>query len=97
MTFTIYPAIDVREGRVVRLRQADYGQEKRYADYPGVLAERYAAAPTLSFALRLSESTGEQIHAVALRCEGNLPSTGNRIAADGIGCTLIARGSAGAV
>ena len=29
MSFTVYPAIDVREGRVVRLRQGDYAQETR--------------------------------------------------------------------
>lgn len=42
--FTVYPAIDVRDGRVVRLRQGDYAQETRYADDPIVVAERYAAA-----------------------------------------------------
>lgn len=43
MNFTVYPAIDVREGRVVRLRQGDYSQETRYAADPGELAQRYAA------------------------------------------------------
>jgi phosphoribosylformimino-5-aminoimidazole carboxamide ribotide isomerase len=42
--FTLYPAIDVREGRVVRLRQGDYAQETRYAEDPLELASRYAAA-----------------------------------------------------
>jgi phosphoribosylformimino-5-aminoimidazole carboxamide ribotide isomerase len=42
MTFTIYPAIDVRDGRVVRLRQGDYAQETRYPDAPLALALRYA-------------------------------------------------------
>ena len=41
--FTVYPAIDVREGRVVRLKQGDYAQETRYADEPLALAARYAA------------------------------------------------------
>lgn len=40
--FTLYPAIDVREGRVVRLRQGDYAQETRYPDAPFDLARRYA-------------------------------------------------------
>ncbi|WP_462115466.1 1-(5-phosphoribosyl)-5-[(5-phosphoribosylamino)methylideneamino]imidazole-4-carboxamide isomerase, partial [Lysobacter xanthus] len=44
MSFTVYPAIDVREGRVVRLRQGDYAQETRYSDDPLAVAERYAAA-----------------------------------------------------
>jgi phosphoribosylformimino-5-aminoimidazole carboxamide ribotide isomerase len=44
MTFTVYPAIDVRDGRVVRLRQGDYAQETRYADDAFALASRYAQA-----------------------------------------------------
>ena len=39
----LFPAIDVRGGRVVRLRQGDYAQETRYADDPLTLAKRYAA------------------------------------------------------
>ena len=42
--FTVYPAIDVREGRVVRLRQGDYAQETRYPDAPLEVAARYARA-----------------------------------------------------
>ncbi|KFN48930.1 HisA/HisF-related TIM barrel protein [Arenimonas composti] len=44
MTIQLLPAIDVREGRVVRLRQGDYEQEIRYADDPLAVAERYAEA-----------------------------------------------------
>lgn len=44
MSFTVYPAIDVRAGRVVRLRQGDYAAETRYADDPLILAKRYADA-----------------------------------------------------
>lgn len=40
--FILYPAIDVRGGRVVRLRQGDYAQETRYADDPLAVAVRYA-------------------------------------------------------
>lgn len=43
MTVLLYPAIDVREGRVVRLQQGDYARETRYADDPFELAARYAA------------------------------------------------------
>lgn len=43
MTLALYPAIDVRAGRVVRLRQGDYGRETRYPDAPLELAKRYAA------------------------------------------------------
>jgi phosphoribosylformimino-5-aminoimidazole carboxamide ribotide isomerase len=41
--FTVYPAIDVRDGRVVRLRQGDYARETRYSENPLALAERYAS------------------------------------------------------
>ena len=40
---TLYPAIDVRDGRVVRLRQGDYDRETRYAGAPLDVAARYAA------------------------------------------------------
>jgi phosphoribosylformimino-5-aminoimidazole carboxamide ribotide isomerase len=42
MSYTLYPAIDVREGRVVRLAQGDYARETRYTDDPLALAMRYA-------------------------------------------------------
>lgn len=44
MSFTVYPAIDVRAGRVVRLRQGDYADETRYGDDPLAFALRYAEA-----------------------------------------------------
>ncbi|MEO5629304.1 MAG: 1-(5-phosphoribosyl)-5-[(5-phosphoribosylamino)methylideneamino]imidazole-4-carboxamide isomerase [Thermomonas sp.] len=43
MSTVLYPAIDVRDGRVVRLQQGDYARETRYADDPFELASRYAA------------------------------------------------------
>lgn len=42
-TFEVYPAIDVRNGRVVRLVQGDYARETRYGDDPLALAQAYAA------------------------------------------------------
>lgn len=44
MSFTVYPAIDVRGGRVVRLRQGDYAEETHYGDDPLAFAQRYAEA-----------------------------------------------------
>jgi len=44
MSFIVYPAIDVREGRVVRLKQGDYARETDYATNPLRLAQRYADA-----------------------------------------------------
>jgi hypothetical protein len=35
----------------------------------GVSAVRYAATPTLAFALTITESTGARVHAIALRCQ----------------------------
>lgn len=44
MSFTVYPAIDLREGRVVRLYQGDYERQTEYAVDPLQLAHDYAAA-----------------------------------------------------
>ncbi len=38
-------------------------------DCVGARAERYAAAPTIVFRLRVSESTGEAVHCLVLRCQ----------------------------
>lgn len=43
MSFEIIPAIDVRDGRVVRLAQGDYGRETRFAVDPVALARQYEA------------------------------------------------------
>lgn len=40
----IYPAIDIRKGRVVRLSQGDQARETVYADDPVAQAERFVAA-----------------------------------------------------
>jgi len=44
MGLTIYPAIDVRGGRVVRLTQGDYAREIAYDADPFAMAMRYADA-----------------------------------------------------
>lgn len=44
MNFTCYPAIDVRNGAVVRLRQGDYARETRYDDDPFARAMSFADA-----------------------------------------------------
>lgn len=43
MSFTIFPAIDLREGRVVRLRQGDPSAQTTYSDDPAEVAARWAA------------------------------------------------------
>ena len=42
MTAQLYPSIDLRGGRVVRLRQGDYDRETTYDDDPVAVAERFA-------------------------------------------------------
>jgi len=41
MSFIIYPAIDIRGGKCVRLFQGDYAQETVYADSPLEMAKRW--------------------------------------------------------
>lgn len=41
--FTIYPAIDLRNGHVVRLRQGDPSQQTTYSDNPSAVAKRWAS------------------------------------------------------
>lgn len=40
--FEILPAIDLRGGRVVRLRQGDFARETQYSDDPSEVARRFA-------------------------------------------------------
>ena len=42
MTFIIYPAIDLRRGQVVRLRQGDPDAQTTFADDPAAVARRWA-------------------------------------------------------
>lgn len=44
MDFTVYPALDIRDGRVVRLAQGDYARETRYGDDPLPRALAFAQA-----------------------------------------------------
>ncbi len=43
-TFTIYPAIDLREGQVVRLKQGDPKAQTIYSDDPGQIAYKWLNA-----------------------------------------------------
>lgn len=43
-TFTIYPAIDIRGGRVVRLRQGDFDREDVFSADPASVARTFAEA-----------------------------------------------------
>jgi phosphoribosylformimino-5-aminoimidazole carboxamide ribotide isomerase len=44
VTFIIYPAIDLRRGQVVRLRQGDPAAQTTYSDDPAAVARRWAGA-----------------------------------------------------
>ena len=44
MSFEVIPAIDIRDGRVVRLAQGDYSRETRFDADPVALAAAYEAA-----------------------------------------------------
>ncbi len=44
MSFTVYPALDIRNGLVVRLLQGDYAQQTTYGDDPLPRAQAFAAA-----------------------------------------------------
>ena len=43
MTAQLFPSIDLRGGRVVRLRQGDYARETAYGDDPVAVAENFCA------------------------------------------------------
>ncbi len=47
-----------------------------------VFAEQYAAAPQLTARLRIEESTGEAIHAIALRCQVRIEPAKRRYSED---------------
>ena len=40
--FTVYPAVDVRGGAVVRLLKGDYDQETRYPDDPVSVSDHHS-------------------------------------------------------
>jgi phosphoribosylformimino-5-aminoimidazole carboxamide ribotide isomerase len=41
MSFTVYPAIDLRDGKVVRLKEGDPARMKAYSDDPAQTARRW--------------------------------------------------------
>lgn len=51
MSFTVYPALDIRNGQVVRLLQGDYARETRYGDDPLARAQQFAAVGAASMHL----------------------------------------------
>ena len=68
-TFEIIPAIDLRGGQVVRLRQGDFGRETVYSDDPVAVARRFADAGArwLHVVDLDGARTGEAINGSAVR------------------------------
>ncbi len=66
--FTIYPAIDLRNGCVVRLRQGDPSQQITYSDNPSAVAKRWVnEGATWLHVVNLDGAFGDQVAARANR------------------------------
>ena len=66
--FTIYPAIDLRNGHVVRLRQGDPSQQTTYSDNPSAVARRWVnEGATWLHIVNLDGAFGDQAAARANR------------------------------
>ncbi|GAB4543062.1 MAG: 1-(5-phosphoribosyl)-5-[(5-phosphoribosylamino) methylideneamino]imidazole-4-carboxamide isomerase [Anaerolineales bacterium] len=72
MSFTIYPAIDLRGGKVVRLKQGDPARQTAYSEDPAETARRWRAAGA------------EWIHAVNLDSAFGESDAANQIAIQSI-------------
>jgi phosphoribosylformimino-5-aminoimidazole carboxamide ribotide isomerase len=59
-TFTLYPAIDLRKGRVVRLRTGDPAQQVVYSMEPALMAQKWiASGATWLHVVNLDAALGE--------------------------------------
>lgn len=84
----LFPAIDLREGRVVRLRQGDPNAQTTYSDDPAETAERWARegaqwlhVVNLDGALAFSPSTARSAeHQLSAGCGDKLPVNLRRLA-----------------
>jgi phosphoribosylformimino-5-aminoimidazole carboxamide ribotide isomerase len=67
--FALIPAIDLRDGRVVRLEQGDFDHETVFEEEPGRTAERFVeAGATLLHVVDLDGArAGEPVHLAALK------------------------------
>jgi phosphoribosylformimino-5-aminoimidazole carboxamide ribotide isomerase len=80
--FDILPAIDLRAGRVVRLRQGDFERETPFADDPVAVARAFveAGARWLHVVDLDAARTGEPAHTAVIR--GIVAAVGNRTAVE---------------
>src|SRR5690625_2785547 len=67
--FTLYPAIDLRGGRCVRLLQGDYNQETVYGTDPAQMAKRWEGEGALWLHLVDLDAarTGEPVNLTAIQ------------------------------
>jgi phosphoribosylformimino-5-aminoimidazole carboxamide ribotide isomerase len=77
----VWPAIDLRGGKCVRLRQGDYQQETIFAEDPAAVARRFAAEGARHLHIVDLEGAREGLPV-------NLPSVQNILAAVDIECEL---------
>jgi phosphoribosylformimino-5-aminoimidazole carboxamide ribotide isomerase len=77
--FTVYPAIDLRHGRVVRLKQGDPDRETSYASQPARVAQKWQdAGATWLHVVNLDGAFGESgVENIAALAE--IVSTGLRV------------------
>lgn len=68
-SLTLFPAIDLRGGRCVRLRQGDYARETVFGDHPAEMAARWQAegAPWLHLVDLDGAKAGRPVNLDALR------------------------------
>ncbi|HEY8989355.1 MAG TPA: 1-(5-phosphoribosyl)-5-[(5-phosphoribosylamino)methylideneamino] imidazole-4-carboxamide isomerase [Candidatus Limnocylindrales bacterium] len=85
-SFTIFPAIDLRGGRVVRLREGDFGREDVYGDDPAETASAFAAAGArwihvvdLEGAVAGESRQGTSVAAILERVRGVQPGGAGRL------------------
>jgi phosphoribosylformimino-5-aminoimidazole carboxamide ribotide isomerase len=103
----LYPAIDLRGGRCVRLHQGDFDQETRYGDDPVAQAQEFAAAgaPWIHVvdldAARSGEATNREVIAriceavaVPVQCGGGVRDLGAAAALADAGVARVVIGTA---
>ncbi len=79
LNFTLYPAIDLRQGRVVRLSQGDPDRETSYANQPLHVAQRWQqAGATWLHVVNLDGAFGEKGEE-NIRALADITATGLRV------------------
>ena len=80
MTFTIYPAIDLRNGQVVRLSQGDPNQQKEYSNDPVEVAQKWLSqGATWLHLINLDGAFGENTQANYAALEKIIAACGDKI------------------